>query len=85
MKQFTFLLLQANHLSYVGQSGHWKNFCLSPFSDTGQPNKRLINIENHIFGHSTNFYEVSFLHKFLKIAMLLMNSLLTRLLARSIL
>ena len=32
-----------------------KNFCLSLFSDTGQPNKRFMNIENHVSGRSTSF------------------------------
>ena len=41
-----------------------KNFCLSPFSDTGQPNKRFMNIENHVFGHSTSFMRFLFAEAF---------------------
>ena len=46
-----------------------ESFCLSPFSDTGKPNKRFINIKNHVFGHSMSFVLGSFLHKSLKMVM----------------
>ena len=58
-----------------------RDFVLEP----GQPNKRFMNIENHVFGHSTSFISGFFLRKSLKMVMPIINGLLTRLLARSIL
>ena len=44
----------------IVQNARDKMFGLSPFSDTCQPNKRFINIENYVFGHWASLYEVPF-------------------------
>ena len=57
----TFLLLQQITRPASAERILDKTFCLSPFSDTGQPNKRFINIKNHVFGHAASFVQGCFL------------------------
>ena len=86
IKRFTLLLLQANHLSYFGQSGYWKKLLsLSIFRHWSTKQK----IHEHRKSCIWSFDE--FHIRFLLYVSLwkwwwhIINSLLTRLLARSIL
>ena len=56
----TFLLLQKIICPASAERILDKTFCLSPFSDTGQQNKRFINIKNHVFGHVASFVQGCF-------------------------
>ena len=57
----TFLLLQKIVCPASAESILDKTFCLSPFLDTGQPDKRFINIKNHVFGHATGEFSTRLL------------------------